>query len=152
MNGRKQRKASKAQPKARAAEPGKPKRSPKAKPAQPDVLRHKGRRVGVVISGPGTGETGGAERFYSGLADAFRQIGCDVDLVATEASEPDVETILDNYDKAAAKDLSAYDFVISTKVPSYAVRHPRHVLYLVHTVRVFDDMFEERFAPAAPHP
>lgn len=151
MNGRQQRKASKAQPEARAKEPGKPTRSPEAEAAQSDVFRHKGRRVGVVISGPGTGETGGAERFYSGLADAFRQIGCDVDLVATEASEPDVDTILDNYDKAAAKDLSSYDFVISTKVPSYAVRHPRHVLYLVHTVRVFDDMFEEQFVSASVH-
>lgn len=151
MKERKQTQASKARTKARAAERGEPKPPLESSSAQPHLFRHKGRRVGVVISGPGTGETGGAERFYSGLADAFRQIGCVVDLIPTEASEPDVATIISNYDKSAALDLGDYDFVISTKVPSYAVRHPRHVLYLVHTVRVFDDMFEERFESASLH-
>lgn len=116
-----------------------------------DFERHKGRRVAIVISGPGTGETGGAERFYAGLVDAFRQIGCIAKLVPTEAREPDVATIVSNYDKAAAIDLSGYDFVISTKVPSYAVMHPRHVVYLVHTVRVFDDMFDDNFPTPSVH-
>ncbi|HEY7805004.1 MAG TPA: glycosyltransferase, partial [Orrella sp.] len=35
--------------------------------------------------------------------------------------------------------------VISTKAPTYAIKHPAHVLHLVHTVRVFDDMFETAF-------
>src|SRR5262249_14148705 len=39
-------------------------------------------------------------------------------------------------------DLGAYDAVISTKAPTYAVRHPRHVVYLLHTIRVFYDMFD----------
>lgn len=123
--------------------------NPTVAEAGPD--RHKGRRVAIVISGPGTGETGGAERFYVGLADAFRQIGCTVELIPTEAREPDVETIVANYGKAAALDLSRFDLVISTKVPSYAVTHPRHVVYLVHTVRVFDDMFDDRFPSASVH-
>jgi hypothetical protein len=123
----------------------------KSAKVEPAIDRHKGRRVAIVISGPGTGETGGAERFYVGLADAFRQIGCTAELIPTEAREPDVETIVANYGKAAALDLSRFDFVISTKVPSYAVTHPRHVVYLVHTVRVFDDMFDDRFPAASPH-
>lgn len=149
MTGQKQQAASKAWPKPHPDKSVQGKRSSTSEPAQEDWLRHAGRRVGIVISGPGTGETGGAERFYSGLAEAFREIGCIVDLIATEASEPDVDTIIANYDRAVAKDLSGYDFVVSTKVPSYAVSHPRHVLYLVHTVRVFDDMFEEHFSPVS---
>jgi glycosyltransferase involved in cell wall biosynthesis/GT2 family glycosyltransferase len=113
--------------------------------------RHQGRRVAIIISGPGTGETGGAERFYAGLVKAFRQIGCVADLIPTEAHEPDVETIISNFQQASEIDLSEYDFVISTKVPSYAVKHPRHIVYLVHTVRVFDDMFNDRFPTANRH-
>jgi glycosyltransferase involved in cell wall biosynthesis len=42
-------------------------------------------------------------------------------------------------------DLSAYDGVISTKAPAYAIRHPNHVCYLQHTMRVFYDLFNLRF-------
>ncbi len=50
-------------------------------------------------------------------------------------------------------DLSGFDGVISTKAPTYAVRHPNHVCYLVHTMRVFYDMFDREFPdpPLALH-
>lgn len=104
-----------------------------------------GLRVAILTAGPPNGAKGGAERFYEGLLSGFRDIGCAADLIAVPADEPTFDQILDNYKAARALDLSAYDLVISTKVPTYAIRHPNHVLYLVHTVRVFDDMFNEAF-------
>lgn len=107
-----------------------------------------GIRVAILTAGTSTspgGQGGGAERFYEGLRNGFRDIGCAVDLVAVSADESTFHHILDNYTAARALDVSTYDLVISTKVPTYAVRHPNHVLYLVHTVRVFDDMFADTF-------
>lgn len=90
---------------------------------------------------------GGAERFYAGLHEGFKALGCQPELIAVQADEPDYDTILSNYCKCQELDLSAYGLVVSTKVPTYAVKHPNHVLYLVHTVRVFDDMFDKAFSP-----
>lgn len=107
-----------------------------------------GLRVAVLAAGSATGEVGGAERFYSGLHAALQQSGCNSDLITVPTDETTFETILEGYARCRALDLSNYDLVISTKSPTYAVCHPRHVVYLVHTVRVFYDMFETAF-PAA---
>lgn len=107
-----------------------------------------GLRIAVLTAGPTNGLLGGAERFYKGLVEAFREIGCHSELVSLPADEPSFEQILDNYSRCSTLDLSDFDVVVSTKAPTYAVNHPRHVLYLVHTVRVFDDMFYEAFPNA----
>lgn len=107
----------------------------------------KGLRVAILTSVLSNNVRGGAERFYSGLYEGFLALGCQADLVKVQADEPDFSTILSNYRKCHELNLSSYDLVVSTKAPTYAVRHPNHVLYLVHTVRVFDDMFEKAFNP-----
>lgn len=107
----------------------------------------KGLRVAILTAGPSAGTRGGAERFYAGLFDGFKEIGCIPDLISVQADEPTFEKIMENFDFSRRLDLSHHDLVISTKVPTYAVKHPNHVLYLVHTVRVFDDMFDETFSP-----
>ena len=104
-----------------------------------------GLRVAILTAGLSSGTLGGAERFYAGLFQGFKEIGCSPKLIAVSADESTFEQILGNYEKTSELDLSTYDLVISTKAPTYAVKHPNHVLYLVHTVRVFDDMFNETF-------
>lgn len=106
-----------------------------------------GKRVAILTAGPSGNATGGAERFYSGLYEGFKALGCSAELIAIETDEPDFATIISNYRKCAELDLSSYDMVVSTKVPTYAVKHACHVAYLVHTVRVFDDMFDNAFSP-----
>lgn len=117
--------------------------------AQAGALRTllQGKRVAILTAGPSGAAMGGAERFYAGLFEGFQALGCQVEQVSVEASEPDFATILDNYRRCAALDLSGFDLVVSTKVPTYAVEHPHHVVYLVHTVRVFDDLFATAFEP-----
>ena len=46
-------------------------------------------------------------------------------------------------------DVSDFDVVISTKAPTYMVRHPRHVSYLLHTLRVFYDRFDAEYGNAS---
>ena len=102
-------------------------------------------RVALITAGPSAGPQGGAERFFQGLHDGLKSIGCEVHVINVSADEPDFKTILKNYERCRNLDLQAFDVVISTKAPSYAIKHPAHVVYLVHTVRAFDDMFDLQF-------
>ena len=109
------------------------------------VMGSKNLKVAILTSGPSTGVIGGAERFYNGLLSGFKSIGCTAELISIVADEPTFEAITDNYQRVRALDLSKFDMVISTKAPTFVVKHPCHVVYLVHTVRVFDDMFSQAF-------
>ena len=102
-------------------------------------------RIGVVTARPTSGEQGGAERFYDALVSALRAGGHSVSELPVPTDESTFDNIKRSYVYAYDLDVSKYDVVISTKAPSWLVRHPRHVCYLVHTIRVFYDMYEEAF-------
>lgn len=105
-------------------------------------------RIAVLATASHSREVGGAERFYVGLRDALRQEGVEADIVSVVSDESSFDAILESYVRFYDLDLSAFDGVISTKAPGYVVRHRNHVCYLLHTMRVFYDMFEVEF-PAA---
>ncbi|MEO9228666.1 MAG: glycosyltransferase family 4 protein [Devosia sp.] len=107
-------------------------------------------RVAIVTVRAASGEAGGAERFYDALTEAFRKAGHAAQEVPVVADESTFEQIKRNYLACYDLDLSAFDLVVSTKAPTWLVRHPRHVCYLVHTIRVFYDMFDTVFPNASP--
>ena len=86
----------------------------------------------------------GAERLFAGLVAAF-QSKVQADWIQVPVSEKRWEGILQGYVDCYDLDLSAYDLVISTKNPTFAVQHPNHVCWLIHQVRVFYDRFDEEF-------
>lgn len=94
---------------------------------------------------PASGERGGAEAFHDGFCAALRDAGWNVDKIRLAVDESSFNGILEAYLRAYDLDVSQYDLVISSKAPSYAVRHPRHICYLQHTIRVFYDMFDVEF-------
>lgn len=102
-------------------------------------------RIAVVTARGSGGEQGGAERFYQALVSAFCDLGHHAEEVAVTIDEPDFERIKRNYLSCYDLQLQQFDVVVSTKAPTWMIRHPRHVCYLVHTVRVFYDMFDELF-------
>jgi glycosyltransferase involved in cell wall biosynthesis len=102
-------------------------------------------KVAVVTAGMKSGERGGAEAFYGGLLGGLRSIGVDADQVDVPIDESSFDAVLASYDRCYDLDLRQYDLVISTKAPTYMLRHPRHVSYLVHTLRVFYDRFVSEF-------
>lgn len=102
-------------------------------------------RIGVITIRQASGEIGGAERFYDALTGAFKELGHDAVEVPLVADESDFEQIKRNYLACYDLDLTGFDMVVSTKAPTWLLRHPRHVCYLVHTIRVFYDMFDEVF-------
>lgn len=103
------------------------------------------RRVAILVPGAADGTIGGAERFYEGLANALRKNGCDVDLIHLVFNESSFDTIQQGYAAFSQLDLDEYDLVISTKAPTYVVKHRNHIMYLIHTIRVFYDMFDVVF-------
>jgi glycosyltransferase involved in cell wall biosynthesis len=102
-------------------------------------------RIAIVTVQSASGEVGGAERFYQGLETALNAAGTDADIISVTSNEADFDAIKESYLSFYDLDLSAYDGVISTKAPSYVVRHPNHICFLVHTMRVFYDLFEREF-------
>ncbi|HEY8207163.1 MAG TPA: glycosyltransferase family 4 protein [Myxococcaceae bacterium] len=98
----------------------------------------------AVLAGVVPGETlGGAERFYQALVKSLNAVpGVTAERVELFCDERSFETIQEGYLRAYDLDLSGYDAVISSKAPGFAIRHPNHVCYLLHTMRVFYDMFD----------
>jgi glycosyltransferase involved in cell wall biosynthesis len=105
-------------------------------------------RVAVLGVSSASGERGGAEAFYQGLLNELEKRVAKVEFISHPADESSYDRIRANYDYWSNLDLSSFDLVISTKAPTYAVRHPNHILYLVHTVRAFYDMFDTVFPRA----
>jgi glycosyltransferase involved in cell wall biosynthesis/GT2 family glycosyltransferase len=102
-------------------------------------------RIALVTPTMKSGERGGAEALYAGLLHALRAAGYNAEQIEVVIDESTFDAIQESYARCAALDLSRFDLVISTKAPTYMVRHPRHVSYLLHTLRVFYDMFEREF-------
>lgn len=107
-------------------------------------------KVAIVTARSATGAAGGAERFYDALVAAFIESGHQASEVPVTADEATFDHILHNYLACYDLDLSPYDLVVSTKAPTWLVRHPRHVCYMVHTIRVFYDMYDTVFPDAGP--
>lgn len=101
-------------------------------------------RIAILAVRPASGEVGGAERAYSGLLAAFLDRGLDADLVNVVTDESTTAGVRAAYLRFSQLDLSSYAGVISTKAPAYVVAHPNHVVFLLHSMRVFYDMWDER--------
>jgi glycosyltransferase involved in cell wall biosynthesis len=89
---------------------------------------------------------GGAEFLVEGLRDALRERGHAVDVVALPYQWYPVERIPASAMAWRMLDISnvngePVDLVIGTKFPSYLVRHPRKVLWLVHQHRQAYDWY-----------
>jgi glycosyltransferase involved in cell wall biosynthesis len=101
--------------------------------------------VAIVASLSASGEQGGAERFFVGLKEALWQAGLAAQIVEVYNNESNFEQIKKSYLRFYDLDLAAFDGVVTAKAPSYVLRHQNHVCYLMHTIRVFYDMFESTF-------
>ena len=69
--------------------------------------------------------------------------GHDARIVGEVSPEADLLEVLASYAKFHALDLSEADLVISGKYPSFMVRHPRHLRYLIHPLRGLYEHYPE---------
>jgi glycosyltransferase involved in cell wall biosynthesis len=108
-------------------------------------------RVAVITVRPRSpAEFGGAERLYDALVAAFAQAGHEAVEIDVPVDESCFSGIQRGYVDCYDLELGDFDMVVSTKAPTWLVRHPRHVCYLVHTIRVFYDMFTQAFPIPTP--
>jgi glycosyltransferase involved in cell wall biosynthesis len=90
--------------------------------------------------------TGGAEVLVGGLARALRERGHLADIVALPLAWNPVGGLLTTALAWRLLDLTAYndrrvDLVICTKYPTWAARHPRKTLWLIHQHRQAYDLY-----------
>jgi glycosyltransferase involved in cell wall biosynthesis len=102
-------------------------------------------RIAVVTSSPPNVE-GGHLVIARALTQALNAHGHQASLVVTP-SYPfghQAREYLDTWrTNVRTRDGQAIDHVISTRYPSYAVRHPSHVCWLNHTMREYYDLWEQ---------
>jgi glycosyltransferase involved in cell wall biosynthesis len=106
-------------------------------------------RIAIVAPSSASGEIGGAERLFAGVCKALTDFGFASEVVSRPIGGGDFNNVLRSYLTFHDLNLDAFDGVVSTKSPTYAVHHRNHVCYLVHTMRIFYDMFDwERLRPS----
>jgi glycosyltransferase involved in cell wall biosynthesis len=110
-------------------------------------------RIAVVTSSPPMTE-GGHMVIARELARALREAGHDAHIVVTpqnrfgrQASAYAATWLTD----LGTSEGRTIDQVISLRYPSYAVRHPRHVCWLNHTMREYYDLWDRFSASLSPH-
>ncbi|HOG29216.1 MAG TPA: glycosyltransferase family 4 protein [Vicinamibacterales bacterium] len=102
-------------------------------------------KIGVIISSPPLAE-GGHLVLARSLVEALRDAGHEAGLVVTPQNR--FGRLPSSYLAAWLTDVEvAYDGapihqVISLRFPAYAVRHPRHVVWLNHRMREYYDLWE----------
>ncbi len=102
-------------------------------------------RIAVVTSSPPNVE-GGHLVIARALTQALNEHGHQASLVVTP-SYPFGQQAREYWDTwrtdVRTRDGHPIDHVISTRYPSYAVRHPSHVCWLNHTMREYYDLWEQ---------
>jgi len=99
---------------------------------------------------------GGGERHVDNLCAALRACGHEVALLRLPfkfSPESDIERLMafcDGYDLSAPNGQHV-DRVLSLQFPGYGMRHPQHVVWLMHQHRAVYELFDPREATSALH-
>ena len=94
---------------------------------------------------------GGAETHVTTLVEKLRENGFEVELINIPYKWYPHEQLLRSIEMWQMLDLNEsngkpIDMVISTKFPSYFVKHPRKVLWLIHQYRQMYDLFHSPYS------
>ncbi len=103
-------------------------------------------KVGIITPVAPGNVTGGAERLWQTLRRRLIERGHDVELVAVPTPEATLAEVLDAYETFLRLDVSRFDVVVTGKYPAWMVRHPRHLVYLLHPLRGLYDTYPDTLA------
>jgi glycosyltransferase involved in cell wall biosynthesis len=108
-------------------------------------------RIALIAPSPVGGGTGGAERAYAGIVEAFEtRTDHRCELVSLPSPERDLTEIISSYWAFLDLDLTAYDAVLSCKYPAWMAEHPMHDVYLFHRLRGLHDTYPATLPRRAP--
>ncbi|MFC7419991.1 glycosyltransferase [Iodobacter arcticus] len=95
---------------------------------------------------------GGAENIWKGLWLALNQQNeVTAELIKLPSPEHDFWGIIQSYQRFAELDLNHFDLIISTKYPAWMISHPRHILFMQHTLRGLYDTYPSHLSKSIAH-
>jgi glycosyltransferase involved in cell wall biosynthesis len=100
--------------------------------------------VNIVVIGPSPYPftIGGMEYLQMGLVKSFNQItNHNCELIKIITKENTFWDLIESYKNFYHLDLGHFDMVISTKYPSWMVRHDNHICYMAHKLRGLYDAY-----------
>ncbi|MDA3040897.1 MAG: glycosyltransferase, partial [Actinomycetota bacterium] len=100
-------------------------------------------KIGIVTPVAPGNVVGGAERLWHTLQRRLAERGHDVELVAIPTPESNLAEVLESYETFLHLDVSRFDVVITGKYPAWMIRHPRHLVYLLHPLRGLYDTYPD---------
>jgi glycosyltransferase involved in cell wall biosynthesis len=102
-------------------------------------------KIAIIAPSPVPFTIGGTEKLCSGLVNAINQMTPhEAELIKIPSPESDSMQLIKSYRRFFELDLSHFDCILSTKYPSWMVRHPRHFCYMFHRLRgLYDTYFGE---------
>lgn len=105
-------------------------------------------KIAVVGPSPVPFTIGGCENFLWGLCDAINQkTEHQAELIKLPLKERSFWELIDSYYEYYQLDLSHFDMVISSKYPSWMVRHSNCICYMVHELRGLYDTYHNKNMP-----
>ncbi|MGH1503715.1 MAG: glycosyltransferase [Acidimicrobiales bacterium] len=109
-------------------------------------------RIALVHPTPPDGTVGGAERHWEALTARLGERGHDAELFCFPSHETTLREILDGYETFGRLEFGDHDLVITGKYPAWMLRHDRHVVYLIHTLRGLYDTYPRHLDELAATP
>jgi len=99
-------------------------------------------RIAIVAPSPVPFTLGGAELLFLGMQNSInKNTSHQCELVKIPIKENSFWDLIDSYYKFYQLDLSYFDMVISTKYPSWMLKHNNHTVYMVHHLRGLFDTY-----------
>jgi len=99
-------------------------------------------RIAIVAPSPIPFGPGGAEALWAGLYfELLNASSHDVELIKVPVRETTLAEVMAAYESFTSLDLSHFDLVITGKYPAWMIKHPRHVVYMLHPLRGLYDSY-----------
>lgn len=98
--------------------------------------------IAIVAPCPIPYQRGGAENLWRGLQDHLNEATPhQAEIIKLPSREFSFFELVDSYRAFSELDLSGFDLVVSSKYPAWMVRHPDHVVYMLHRLRGLYDAY-----------
>ena len=99
-------------------------------------------KIAIVAPSPVPFTLGGAELLFLGMQNSInKNTSHQCELIKVPVKENHFWDLIDSYYNFYQLDLSYFDMVISTKYPSWMLKHQNHTVYMVHHLRGLFDTY-----------
>jgi glycosyltransferase involved in cell wall biosynthesis len=99
-------------------------------------------KIAIVAPSPYNFVMGGAEHFWLGLQRYINEeTNHHCELLKIPTKESTAIEVINSYLNHSTLDVSPYDRVITSKYPSWMIRHDNHSIYMLHTLRGLYDTY-----------